>query len=180
MATNIERLKKLKELALRGVGGEREQAIKLLEKLSKKYNVSCDELDEEIIKEYDFEYHGKEQERILKQTIYKITNEKNSFWNLQYTYSGRHCKTRLRANCTEAQRIEIDFLFDFYKRIWEKEKEALLQAFFQKHRIFGELKEGEQGRELSREELLKMEALMRGLSDETPLAQITDGEKIRK
>ena len=177
MATNIERLKKLKELALRGVGGEREQAVALLEKLSKKYNISCDELDEDIIKEYDFEYHGKEQEKLLKQTIYKITDDKNSFWNLQYTYSGRSCKTRLRANCTEAQKIEIEFLFDFYKRIWEKEKEALLQAFIQKHRIFGKLKDGEKGTELSNDELLKLELLMRGLSDEKPIAQITDGNK---
>lgn len=50
-----------------------------------------------------------------------------------------------------------------------------MQAFFQKHRIFGNLKEGEEGKELSPEELLKLELLMSGLSDEQPLKQLTDG-----
>ena len=66
-------------------------------------------------------------------------------------------------------------MFSFYVRLWEKEKEALLQAFFQKHRIFGNLKDGESGEELSPEELLKLELMMKGLSDEQPLKQLTDG-----
>ena len=66
-------------------------------------------------------------------------------------------------------------MFSFYVRLWEKEKEALLQAFFQKHRIFGNLKDGESGAELSPEELLKLELMMKGLSDEQPLKQLTDG-----
>lgn len=66
-------------------------------------------------------------------------------------------------------------MFSFYVRLWEKEKEALLQAFFQKHRIFGNLKDGESGAELSPEELLKLELMMKGLSDEQPLKQLTGG-----
>ena len=117
-----ERLKKLYALALRGVGGEKVQAQAILDKLLKKYAVSLDELDEEIAKDYELEYHGKEQEKILMQTIYKVTDEKNAFYRLQYTYSGRACKTRLGVHCTYAQKIEIEFLFDFYKRLFEKEK----------------------------------------------------------
>lgn len=67
-------------------------------------------------------------------------------------------------------------MFDFYTRVWEKEREALLQAFIQKHRIFGNLKDGEKGKELSNEELEKMYALMRGLSNETPMLQIEGGK----
>ena len=77
-----------------------------------------------------------------------------------------------------AQKAEIEFLFSFYVRLWEKEKEALLQAFFQKHRIFGNLKEGESGKELSGEELEKMYALMHGLSDEQPLKQLEGGTAV--
>ena len=43
-----------------------------------------------------------------------------------------------------------------------------------KHDIFGNLKEGEKPRELTAEELEKLHALMRGLSDEKPLKQITE------
>jgi hypothetical protein len=170
-----ERLKKLYALALRGVGGEKEQAQAILDKLLKKYAMTLDDLDDEVIQEYDLEYHGKEQDRILMQTAYKVTDDKNAFNHLQYNHSGRACRTRLRVRCTAAQKAEIEFLFNFYVRLWEKEKEALLQAFFQKHRIFGNLKDGESGAELSPEELLKLELMMKGLSDEQPLKQLTDG-----
>lgn len=172
MTDQKERLKKLYALAMRGVGGEKEQAQAILEKLLKKYAITLDELDEEIVEYYELEYHGKEQESLLKQTVYKITDDKNSFYNLRYTHSGRSCKTRLGVHCTAAQKAEIEFLFSFYIRVWEKEREALLQAFIQKHRIFGNLKDGESGKELSPEELQKIYALMNGLSDEQPLKQI--------
>lgn len=172
MTDQKERLKKLYALAIRGVGGEKEQAQAILEKLLKKYAITLDELDEETIEYYELEYHGKEQESLLKQTVYKITDNENSFYNLQYTHSGRSCKTRLGVHCTAAQKAEIEFLFSFYIRIWEKEREALLQAFIQKHRIFGNLKDGEKGSELSVEELTKLYAFMGGLSDETPLKAI--------
>lgn len=175
MTEQKERLKKLYALALRGVDGEKEQAQAILDKLLKKYAMTLDDLDDEVIQEYDLEYHGKEQDRILMQTAYKVTDDKNAFNHLQYNHSGRACRTRLRVRCTAAQKAEIEFLFNFYVRLWEKEKEALLQAFFQKHRIFGNLKDGESGAELSPEELLKLELMMKGLSDEQPLKQLTDG-----
>lgn len=178
MTDQKERLKKLYALAMRGVGGEKEQAQAILKKLLKKYAMTLDDLDEEVIQEYDLEYHGKEQDRILMQTVYKVTDSSDSFSHLQYNHSGRACRTRLRVRCTAAQKAEIEFLFSFYVKLWEKEKEALLQAFFQKHCIFGNPKEGESGKELSDEELEKMYALMHGLSDETPLLQIEGGVNI--
>lgn len=172
MADKKERLKKLYVLALRGVGGEKEQAQALLEKLLKKYAMSIDDLDDEHIKEYLLTYHGKEQKKILIQTVYKVLDDTSSLFELRSSESGRKCRTILSVSCTAAQKAEIDFLFDFYTRLWEKEREALLQAFIQKHSIFGSLKDGEKGMELSDEELEKMYALMNGLSDEQPLLQI--------
>ena len=175
MSTNIERLKKLKELALRGVGGEKEQANAILEKLMKKYNISVDELDESIKKIFEFKYNGKREYSILRQISYKVTNEKNNTYIFTRGSSGRKIKNLLGIECTEAQKVEIEFLFHFYKRLFEKEVDALLRAFIQKHALFGELKEGEKGMELSKKELLKMNSLMNGLSNETPQIQITDG-----
>lgn len=175
MTDQKERLKKLYALAMRGVGGEKEQAQSILEKLLKKYAISLDELDEDIINEYQLEYHGKEQEILLKQTIYKVTDNKNAFYPLSWSRSGRKCRTTLGVECTAAQKAEIEFLFNFYIRVWEKEREALLQAFIQKHRIFGNLKDGEKGKELSTEELEKMYAFMHSLSDEKPLLQLKGG-----
>lgn len=172
-----ERIKKLYALAMRGVGGEKKQAQALLEKLLKKYDLTLEELDEEKINRYELEYHGKEQEELLVQTIYKVTGSYDEIYSLRFNKSGRACKTRLAAYCTEAQKAEIDFLFDFYCRLWEKERARLLSAFIQKHEIFGALKEGEKCEEISHEERMKLYALMRGLSDEQPLKQLTNGKE---
>lgn len=131
-----------------------------------KYGVSEDELDEEERRRHDFEYHGKEQEKLLRQVVYKVTG--GYAYNLVYRASGRKVKTRLGADCTAAEKVEIEFLFDFYTRLWERERDAFLSAFIQKHRIFA-IRDDIEPQEVSREELLKMQALMLGMSNESPV-----------
>lgn len=167
-----ERLKKLYALALRGVGGEKEQAEAILKRLIKKYGVSLDDLDEEIIKEYEIKYSGEAERKLLNQIVYKVTNETGHTFNFYYTQSGRTCRAVLGVSCTEAQKMEIEFLFNFYKQLYKKELEVFLRAFIHKHQLFGELKEGEKGTQLSPEEELRLFSIMRGLSDEKPVLQI--------
>ena len=159
-------LKKIRALAERGVGGEADNAEEILRRLMEKYGVSEDELDEEERRRHDFEYHGKEQEKLLRQVVYKVTG--GYAYNLVYRASGRKVKTRLGADCTAAEKVEIEFLFDFYTRLWERERDAFLSAFIQKHRIFT-IRDDIEPQEVSREELLKMKALMLGMSDESPV-----------
>lgn len=159
-------LKKIRALAERGVGGEAENAEEILRRLMEKYGVSEEELDEAERRRHDFEYHGKEQETLLRQVVYKVTG--GYAYNLVYRASGRRVKTRLGADCTAAEKVEIEFLFDFYTRLWERERAAFLSAFIQKHRIFA-IRDDIEPQEVSREELLKMQALMLGMSDESPV-----------
>lgn len=159
-------LKKIRALAERGVGGEADNAEEILRRLMEKYGVSEDELDEEERRRHDFEYHGKEQEKLLRQVVYKVTG--GYAYNLVYRASGRRVKTRLGADCTAAEKVEIEFLFDFYTRLWERERAAFLSAFIQKHRIFA-IRDDIEPQEVSGEELLKMQALMLGMSDESPV-----------
>ena len=159
-------LKKIRALAERGVGGEADNAEEILRRLMEKYGVSEDELDEVERRRHDFEYHGKEQETLLRQVVYKVTG--GYAYNLVYRASGRRVKTRLGADCTAAEKVEIEFLFDFYTRLWERERAAFLSAFIQKHRIFA-IRDDIEPKEVSREELLKMQALMLGMSDESPV-----------
>lgn len=123
-------LKKIRALAERGVGGEADNAEEILRRLMEKYGVSEDELDEEERRRHDFEYHGKEQEKLLRQVVYKVTGD--YAYNLVYRASGRRVKTQLGADCTAAEKVEIEFLFDFYTRLWERERAAFLSAFIQK------------------------------------------------
>lgn len=171
-----ERLKKLYALALRGVGGEKEQAEAILKKLIAKYGVSMDDLDEEVINEYEIKYSGEAEQQILKQIVYKVTDDRGRTFGYTYIASGRACRSILGVRCTEAQKVEIEFLFDFYKKLYKKELEAFLLAFIHKHELFGRLKEGERGAELSPEEEAKLYAMMRGLSNESPVLQI-EGKK---
>lgn len=66
-------LKKIRALAEHGVGGEAENAEKLLARMMKKYGISEEELDEETRVRHDFTYHGGEEKKILKQVVYKVT-----------------------------------------------------------------------------------------------------------
>lgn len=158
-------LKKIRALAEHGVGGEAENAEKLLARMMKKYGISEAELDEETRVRHDFTYHGGEEKKILKQVVYKVTG--GYTYELVYTASGRKVRTQLGADCTPAEKVEIEYLFDFYKRLWEKEKDAFLAAYIQKHRIFA-IRADVEPREMSLEESIKMSALMRGMSDESP------------
>ncbi len=105
--------------------------------------------------------------------VYKVTG--GYTYELVYTASGRKVRTQLGADCTPAEKVEIEYLFDFYKRLWEKEKDAFLAAYIQKHRIFA-IRADVEPREMSLEESIKMSALMRGMSDESPLRAIEAGK----
>ena len=131
-------------------------------------------LDEDIVNGYELEYHGGEQEQLLIQCVYKVTNKPDAYNHLIYSESKRLCRTRLKVHCTEAQKIEILFLFDFYKKLWEKERAALLVAFIQKHSLFGNAGKGEPSKRYTDDELKKIFALMNGLSDDQPLKQLAD------
>lgn len=63
-------LKKVRALAEHGVGGEAENAEKLLARMMKKYGISEEELDEETRVRHDFTYHGGEEKKILRQVVY--------------------------------------------------------------------------------------------------------------
>nr|MCR5480134.1 hypothetical protein [Ruminococcus sp.] len=123
---------------------------------------------------YLFKYKDKFQEQLLTQTVYKVTN-KTEMYVVRNALTGRVPRTKVEVKCTAAQRVEIEFLYDFYCSLWEKEQEALLYAFIQKHEIFGNSNVNPKKNNLTREELIKMTNLMNALSDETPHLRITEG-----
>ncbi len=172
MNKSEERLKKIKALALNGIDGEKENAAALLEQLTKKYGIAIGDLDEEKVEAFKIKVRGNEEMRLLTQIVYKVTNETGNTYRLRYEESKRLCKSYLSVHCTAAEKAEIDVLFAFFKRIWAKDKERLFEAFIHKHRIFGELKEGEAGMSISPEEAARVAALMAGLTDESPVKAI--------
>lgn len=167
-----ELLKKLKALAEQGVGGEKLNAQNKLNELMKKYNVTETELSDDLLLDCEFKYSGERERKLLIQVVYKVTNDSNAVYSFIYTATKRHCRTKLGCKATAAQKIEIDFLFDFYKKLYAKEEKVFFRAFIQKHQIFGELKEDETPTPTTEEEQMRIYALMNGLSEEQPLKQI--------
>lgn len=172
MTDKQEFLKKLKALAERGQGGEKINAQAKLNALMKKYGITEEELDDNCKQPYEFKCKNDIEEKLLRQTIYKVTNERGSAYGFVRTRTGRHIKHLLGCDCTKAQKLEIEFLFDFYKRTFNKDLKTLLDAFIQKHRIFGELKDGEEPQQIDPEELKRLLAMQDGLSNDKPQKQI--------
>ena len=87
----------------------------------------------------------------------------------------RHILKRLIgpiASCKEGTRNGRKY----NKALWEKEREFFLMAFIQKHRLFGAYNGKDDGKKLSKEELVKLYMLMDGLSDSQPLKQLEEKE----
>ncbi len=165
-----ELLKKLKALAERGVGGEREGAERKLRQLMKKYGVEQMEIDEEQENRYEIKYSGRYEERLLSQIVFRVRNDTEGQYRRM---EGKGSRSVLIVKCTEAQKIQICIEFDFYRELLKEEQELLFQAFIQKHRIFressGESEEIRTPEEMER--LERMWAMMQGLQDKgiTPL-----------
>ena len=177
MNKKVELLKKLKALADRGVDGEKVAAEKMLDKLMKKYDVTDEELSADEVSTMVFKYSGAEQKKLLLQIIYKVTNKTDIFYDYINRDSGGVSRTRLGADVTKAQKIEIEFLFDFYVRQYEKECEVFLEAFIQKNQLFGNSLQADDEQVAKHKDLAKLYSMMNGIDKVSPLLQIETAKK---
>ena len=128
----LEKLRKIKALAERGVGGEKETAMRMYEDLCKKYNVSEDEAELAQLEKRWFSYSTKLEEELLLQIFYKVTGD-----SAHYVYTGKYGRRKKRGCvCTELEAVEIELLFNFYKKEMENELKAFMIAFKQKNNLY--------------------------------------------
>lgn len=167
----VERLKKVYALALKGSDGEKDAAAALLDKLLKKYNISEADLSDVNVQDFHVEYHGKEQLKLLVQVVYKVTNNDSCITPL-YSKSRRRCQTKVNVECTKAQIVDIRLLFDFYTHLFNEEKDMFLTAFVHKHQLYGQPKPGDEKRQYSVDDLIKIRRFMDGMQDATPNKRI--------
>lgn len=165
-----ELLRKLKALADGGVGGEKENAQRILRRLLDKYDISEAELDDEALTEYTFRACGARERTLLIQVCFKVTNGARQV----YSYKrGAGSRSEICCRCTKAEGIQIGFEFDFFRELWRDEEDMFFRSFIQKHRIFDD-KPGE-GKELEPDELARMMGMMRAMQDRTPQLLIEGG-----
>ena len=127
-----EKLKKLKALAERGVGGEQETAMKLYRELMKKYEIEEEEILSEVPKTHWFGYRTELEEELLLQVFYKVTGSR------KYSrYIDRYSRRKKRGcECTEIEAAEIKMLFEFYRNELKRELETFMAAFIGGNRIY--------------------------------------------
>lgn len=128
----VDKIKKIRALAERGVGGEKVTAQKKLDKLLRDNNLSLESLEEDSIQYYLFSYKDDHSAKLLSQVIYKVLGTENG----KKLYKSRGTRLKIGVYCTPAQKIEIDLEYEFYLNLFNYEVEQLLSAFIQEQDIF--------------------------------------------
>lgn len=159
--------KKLKALSDRGVGGEKENATMMLERLMEKHNISFDDIEEDKIVEHELKYSGKD-----KAFCYQvISSVLGSLKGKVFEYKTSYTRAKvLLVNCTESDYLLINAKIDFYWDVYQKELDIFYSAFIQKNKLWRKedesSKDDEDKKPLTDEEkerLWKMLKLMDGM-----------------
>lgn len=169
--TNSELLKKIYAVVEHDGGNENEKtnARRILNKLMREHGLTDADLQGVCIETHTFKYKNDWERRLLIQVITKITNKKES-----YKYKNTATKIiikKIGVDCTKAQALEIMFLFNFYNKLWQEEKEMFFVAFIQKHHLFCNSSSGN-GKKLSDEEVERLLMMMECMQDKSPLKQV--------
>lgn len=130
MSNKNELLLKLKELAKRGINGEKENATKLLHKLMKKYGISEEEIQEEEKKDVIITLKNQAEKRICRQILYAY------FDNMPIYKCSLRSRTQYCLEMTAAQEIEFKYLLSVYLDSFYEEQDIFINAFIQKNKIF--------------------------------------------
>ena len=116
-----------------GADGEKQSAAALLDRLMTQYGIDEAEIAEERLEKCFFRYKTPYERKLLVQVIYTVTG-KISF-KCVGSYSGR-ARKQVGIDCTAAERLEIEFSYEFYKAALEEEMERFYSAFLMKNDIF--------------------------------------------
>lgn len=170
---NKEKLLKIKALAEKGVGGEKETAIILYNKLLKKYEIDEKELEEEHIERRWFKYKDAIGKTLLSQIFYKVTGQDE-----YYEKKDKRLKT-IGIDCTEFEMNEILFYYSFYRKHLDSELEIFISAFINKNSIFPDktarcYNEDAEGFKLDIDKQLRILEMSKGIKKKTPNIMIEE------
>ena len=159
-----ELIKKIKALAERGEGGEKEGAQKKLRELMQKYGIEDLDLSDDVKNIYEFQYKNTQERQILLQLLYKKYGEE--FVKDAYKRrKGRGSRSQFLFRCTRADFTTLSIEYEFYVSLWNEEVEFFLSSFIQKHKLFSMHPSEERIKTMSFSDQIRMEMLMNGMKD---------------
>lgn len=173
-----DRLAKIKALADSGAAGEAQAARRMLDRLLAQAGMTEEQLEEHLaaakVSRHDFNYQTEEDRTILGQVIMKVMDDHNTeVWT--YTRKGRKVR-RYGIDCTDEQADRITVYFKIYRDAWKVEKEQMISAFIQKHKLYAE---GGPTSHISDEEMLDLLRRMQSMGDVTPPDRRLDHKRRR-
>jgi hypothetical protein len=153
----IEKLKKIRELSERGVGGEAKAAAEALEKMLAKYGLTIESLSSETRRKYIFKAKEECEQAALFMCIVKI----GGFDGAKRVYRIKGDKAHnIVAELTEYEFAEVSLLYEFHKKNIMKEFKKTLKSFQQayqyKHRLYTSNPEKDSSKVLSGEEISRL------------------------
>lgn len=157
-------LKKLHALAEQGVGGEKDSAMRKLEHLMKKYNVSFDELDDNEARWTEVFVSG-DQLQFSHQVHAHVTGLSSFRADAKHLRKNRK-RISIEYKFTKAQYLEYKAKFDFYWAKYQEDLQLFYSAFIQKNGLFREINPDEEIKPLSEQDkvqLMKLMQMMEGL-----------------
>lgn len=169
--------KKLHELAKRGVDGEKQNALDMLEKMMHKHGITWDMLDENKRKERVFKMR-QEQKKFFIQVVGSVCGAGVSIYS--YNANKRRIIKRYMVELTDMEFIEVQAKFDFYWTKYNEDMELFYSAFIQKNKLYPKPSEDDSDKyntPLTLEEkqrIFKMLQMMDGLDRHTMQLRLTD------
>ena len=165
-----ELAKKLKELAERGVGGEKQNAEYHLQRLLEKHGMTLEDILEEKRDVREFKV-PKEKEEFFFQVAASVVGREG----VRHSKEGRS----FLMNLTITEYLEIEAKFDFFWKAYKEELDIFYSAFVQKNKLYSKPsdkdKDNSEEKELTKEEkekLRRMWAMADGIKRHTLTKQI--------
>lgn len=138
MKYDPEKLGKLVNVAKRGVGGEKSNAVRILRAICKKNGIDFDDVMSEggVKKEYEIRYSNMVEHRIITQIVHKFSDD----WDMDIYYM-KHRKTIYFETTPEKYAeilVAVEVLVKLFRQEKRKVKDALFYGFLGKHDLWSQ------------------------------------------
>jgi hypothetical protein len=170
--------KKLQALANRGVGGEADNARKLLDNLLKQHNITLEDIEKPERHWCEYDIMVKHQ-RLFWAIVFNVIQNFDGHYR-----SVRHHKRLIRLELTYAEQLEITAKFDHYVRYYDKQLNMFMDAFIYKHELYPnrtpefERAHNGDGKGLTNDELSTMFNLAKGIKRNDYQQRVEDMSKL--
>lgn len=153
-------LRKLKALADRGEGGEKENAERMLVEFLKKHDISLSQLQEDDLEDRIFKVPVRYKQLFIQVAASILGRERS-------IYGVRGYPSNVMIECSVSEYTELQMAFDFYRDALAEQLELFEEAFYQKNKLFPLGAGGACDIKMTNEDLARLDrlmALMRGMT----------------